>query len=91
MLTRRSFTTSFLAGAAAALVSRTAPAKASTRMPDRKPSLTGGLDFPTRYRTVDIEVLPNAEFHLTDSGHCALADKSREIAGRMHDFLGRVL
>jgi pimeloyl-ACP methyl ester carboxylesterase len=40
-----------------------------------------------RYR----EVVPNAEIHLTDSGHCALADKSEEIAGRMHDFLGRVL
>lgn len=40
-----------------------------------------------RYR----EVLPKAEMHLTDSGHCALADKSGEIAGRMHEFLGRVL
>lgn len=37
------------------------------------------------------EVLPNAEIHLIDSGHCALADKSEEIAKRMHDFLGRVL
>jgi pimeloyl-ACP methyl ester carboxylesterase len=40
-----------------------------------------------RYR----EVLPNAEIHLTDSGHCALADRTEEIASRMHDFLGRVL
>jgi pimeloyl-ACP methyl ester carboxylesterase len=39
-----------------------------------------------RYR----EVVPQAEIHLTDSGHCALADKSEEIASRMHDFLGRV-
>lgn len=37
------------------------------------------------------EVLPNAEIHLTDSGHCALADKGEEIASRVHDFLGRVL
>ncbi len=40
-----------------------------------------------RYR----DVVPNAEIHLTDSGHCALADKTEEIARRMHDFLGRVL
>jgi pimeloyl-ACP methyl ester carboxylesterase len=40
-----------------------------------------------RYR----EIVPNAEIHLTDSGHYALADKSEEIATRMHDFLGRVL
>ncbi|PYE15333.1 hypothetical protein C7410_13479 [Paraburkholderia silvatlantica] len=40
-----------------------------------------------RYR----EVVPNAEIHLTDSGHCALADRSGEIATRMHDFLSRVL
>jgi pimeloyl-ACP methyl ester carboxylesterase len=40
-----------------------------------------------RYR----EVVPNAEIRLTDSGHCALADKSEEIANRMHAFLGRVL
>ena len=39
-----------------------------------------------RYR----EVLPNVEMHLTDSGHCALADKSEEIAGRVKEFLGRV-
>jgi pimeloyl-ACP methyl ester carboxylesterase len=44
-------------------------------------------DSQQRYR----EVVPNAEIHLTDSGHCALADKSDEIAGRIHDFLGRVL
>jgi pimeloyl-ACP methyl ester carboxylesterase len=40
-----------------------------------------------RYR----EVVPKAELHLTDSGHCALADKTEEISSRMHDFLGRVL
>jgi pimeloyl-ACP methyl ester carboxylesterase len=39
-----------------------------------------------RYR----EVVPSAEIHLTDSGHCALADKSEEIASRMRDFLARV-
>jgi pimeloyl-ACP methyl ester carboxylesterase len=39
-----------------------------------------------RYR----EVVPNAEIQLTDSGHCALADKSEEIAKRMHHFLGRL-
>jgi hypothetical protein len=39
-----------------------------------------------RYR----EVVPNAEIQLTDSGHFALADKSEEIAKRMHHFLGRV-
>jgi pimeloyl-ACP methyl ester carboxylesterase len=39
-----------------------------------------------RYR----EVVPNAEIQLTDSGHCALADKGEEIAKRMHHFLGRV-
>lgn len=44
-------------------------------------------DNQQRYR----EVVPNAEIRLTDSGHCALADKSEEIAGRMRDFLGRVL
>jgi pimeloyl-ACP methyl ester carboxylesterase len=44
-------------------------------------------DSQQRYR----EVVPNAEIQLTDSGHCALADKSDEIAGRIHGFLGRVL
>jgi pimeloyl-ACP methyl ester carboxylesterase len=39
-----------------------------------------------RYR----EVVPKAEIHLTDSGHCALADKTEEISNRMHDFLARV-
>jgi pimeloyl-ACP methyl ester carboxylesterase len=39
-----------------------------------------------RYR----EVVPNAEIQLTDSGHCALADKSEEIANRMHHFLARL-
>ena len=40
-----------------------------------------------RYR----EVLPDAEIHLTDSGHCALADKTEEISSRVRDFLGRVV
>jgi pimeloyl-ACP methyl ester carboxylesterase len=40
-----------------------------------------------RYR----EVLPKAEFHLLDSGHCALADKSDEIASLAHQFLARVI
>jgi len=40
-----------------------------------------------RYR----EVLPKAEFHLMDSGHCALADKSDEIASLTHQFLARVI
>jgi pimeloyl-ACP methyl ester carboxylesterase len=44
-------------------------------------------DNQLRYR----EVVPDAEIHLTDSGHCVLADRSDEIAARMHDFLGRVL
>jgi pimeloyl-ACP methyl ester carboxylesterase len=44
-------------------------------------------DNQQRYR----EVVPNAEIELTDSGHCALADRSEEIAGRMRHFLGRVL
>jgi pimeloyl-ACP methyl ester carboxylesterase len=44
-------------------------------------------DNQLRYR----EVVPNVEIHLTDSGHCALVDKSDEIAARMHDFLARAL
>ncbi|NIE82182.1 MULTISPECIES: alpha/beta hydrolase [unclassified Burkholderia] len=44
-------------------------------------------DSQLRYR----EVVPKAEIHLTDSGHCALADKSEEIALRMQGFLSRVL
>ena len=38
-----------------------------------------------------LSVLPKAELHLLDSGHCALADKGGEIAGRVHEFLGRVI
>jgi pimeloyl-ACP methyl ester carboxylesterase len=38
-----------------------------------------------------LEVLPNAEINLIDSGHCALADSSEEIGRKMRDFLGRVL
>jgi pimeloyl-ACP methyl ester carboxylesterase len=45
--------------------------------------------FPGENQVKYREVVPNAEIHLTDSGHCALADKSEEIASRMHDFLGR--
>ena len=40
-----------------------------------------------RYR----EVVPNAEIHLVDSGHCALADKVDEISNLMRDFLGRAV
>ncbi|WP_338941470.1 alpha/beta hydrolase [Paraburkholderia sp. 22B1P] len=47
--------------------------------------------FPAESQLRYREVVPNAETHLTDSGHCALADNSGEIARRMHDFLGRVL
>jgi pimeloyl-ACP methyl ester carboxylesterase len=47
--------------------------------------------FPAESQMRYREVVPSAEIHLTDSGHCALADKSTEIAKRMHDFLGRVL
>ena len=46
--------------------------------------------FPGENQLKYRELIPNAEIHLTDSGHCALADKSDEIANRMHDFLGRV-
>ena len=47
--------------------------------------------FPGKNQERYREVVPNAEIHLTDSGHCALADKSEEIASRMHEFLGRAL
>jgi len=40
-----------------------------------------------RYR----EVVPNAEIHMLDTGHCALADNGEEIASWVHDFLGRAL
>jgi len=43
-------------------------------------------DGQQRYR----EVVPNAEIHLLDSGHWALADKGDEIAARVRDFLGRI-
>ncbi|CAB3761340.1 alpha/beta fold hydrolase [Paraburkholderia solisilvae] len=55
MLTRRSFATSFLAGAAVMVASSATSAKAPSTRPDRKSSLTGNLAFPTRYRTVDID------------------------------------
>src|SRR6201997_2622639 len=55
MLTRRSFTTSFLAGSAAMVVSNATSAKAKTTIPARKSSLTGDSVFLTRYRTVDID------------------------------------
>jgi pimeloyl-ACP methyl ester carboxylesterase len=47
--------------------------------------------FPAENQQRYREVVPNAEIQLTDSGHCALADKSEEIASHMHGFLGRVL
>jgi pimeloyl-ACP methyl ester carboxylesterase len=40
-----------------------------------------------RYR----EILPDVEMHLTDSGHCALVDKSKEISQTVHEFLVRRL
>ncbi|MDY0748098.1 alpha/beta hydrolase [Paucibacter sp. R3-3] len=40
-----------------------------------------------RYR----EVLPDAKIHLMDSGHCALADKSGEIAELTREFLRRAI
>lgn len=47
--------------------------------------------FPAENQQRYREVLPKAEMQLTDSGHCALADKSAEIAGLARDFLKRVL
>ena len=55
MLTRRSFTTSFLAGAAAMVVTGAASAKAQSTIPRGIPSLAGNPAFPTRYRTVDVD------------------------------------
>jgi pimeloyl-ACP methyl ester carboxylesterase len=55
MLTRRSFTTSLLAGAAALVVSNATSAKAQTTKTDRNSAVTGNLEFPTRYRTIDID------------------------------------
>src|SRR6201992_909843 len=55
MLTRRSLTTSLLAGSAAMVVSSATSAQAQTTIPVRKSPLTGNSAFPTRYRTVDID------------------------------------
>jgi hypothetical protein len=55
MLTRRSLTTSLLAGSAATVVSNATSAKAETAISVRKSSPTGNLVFPTHCRTVDID------------------------------------
>src|SRR6201996_1161483 len=55
MITRRSFATSLLAGAAAMVVPTATSAKAQPANPDGKSSLAGKPDFATHYRTVDID------------------------------------
>ncbi|WP_244123007.1 alpha/beta fold hydrolase, partial [Burkholderia gladioli] len=58
MITRRSFTTSLLAGAAAMAASSAASAKprsAGATGANTRSSLAGNPAFPTRYRTVDID------------------------------------
>ncbi|GJH28829.1 alpha/beta fold hydrolase [Caballeronia novacaledonica] len=55
MITRRSFTTSFLAGAAAMVVTSTASAKVNSASPTGESLLAGNPAFPTRYRTLDID------------------------------------
>jgi pimeloyl-ACP methyl ester carboxylesterase len=47
--------------------------------------------FPADGARPYLRDLPDAEFHLLDTGHFALEDKGDEIAGLMHDFLGRKL
>jgi pimeloyl-ACP methyl ester carboxylesterase len=47
--------------------------------------------FPADGARPYLRDLPDAEFHLLDSGHFALEDKGDEIAGLMRDFLGRKL
>jgi pimeloyl-ACP methyl ester carboxylesterase len=49
------------------------------------------LLFPAENQLRYREVVPNAEIHMTESGHCALADRSEEIANRMRQFLTRVV
>jgi pimeloyl-ACP methyl ester carboxylesterase len=47
--------------------------------------------FPADGARPYLRDLPNAEFHLLDTGHFALEDKGAEIAALMHDFLDRSL
>ncbi len=47
--------------------------------------------FPADGARPYLRDLPDAEFHLLDTGHFALEDKGDEIAKLMHDFLGRKL
>ena len=47
--------------------------------------------FPADGARPYLRDLPDAEFHLLDTGHFALEDKGDEIAGLMNDFLGRKL
>lgn len=47
--------------------------------------------FPADGARPYLRDLPDAEFHLLDTGHFALEDKGDEIARLMHDFLDRKL
>ena len=47
--------------------------------------------FPADGARPYLRGLPDAEFHLLDTGHFALEDKGDEIARLMHDFLDRKL
>jgi pimeloyl-ACP methyl ester carboxylesterase len=47
--------------------------------------------FPADGARPYLRDLPDAEFHLLDTGHFALEDKGDEIAALMHDFLDRQL
>ncbi|HEU5135900.1 MAG TPA: hypothetical protein VFU13_12195 [Steroidobacteraceae bacterium] len=42
-----------------------------------------------RQRATAARAVPDAEFHLLDTGHFALEDKGAEIAALMCDFLDR--
>jgi pimeloyl-ACP methyl ester carboxylesterase len=99
MLTRRSFTTSFLAGSAAMVVSSATSAKAKTTLPDGKSSLTGNLVFPTHFRTVDIDGVsiffreagaPGAPvvllLHGWPSSSGMFRDLTRELSANYHTF-----
>jgi pimeloyl-ACP methyl ester carboxylesterase len=47
--------------------------------------------FPADGARPYLRDLPDAEFHLLNTGHFALEDKGEEIATLMHDFLDREL
>ena len=47
--------------------------------------------FPADGARPYLRDLPDAEFHLLNTGHFALEDKGEEIAALMHDFLDRKL